>query len=64
MSRQLQHRLQLHLQKAIQAHAEKLLTPACKSLAAVLGTEEMDIPASMRAPCMRLVRLPIDNPAQ
>lgn len=50
--------------KAIQAHAEKLLTPACKSLAAILGTEEIDIPASMKAPCMRLVRLPIENPAQ
>nr|XP_039256074.1 hercynylcysteine sulfoxide lyase-like isoform X2 [Styela clava] len=49
--------------EAIQAHGRELTKFAAKILCEALGTEELDIPDSMRAPCMTTIRLPLKKPA-
>ncbi|XP_039255935.2 uncharacterized protein LOC120332696 isoform X1 [Styela clava] len=50
--------------EAIQAHGRELTKFAAKILCEALGTEELDIPDSMRAPCMTTIRLPLKKPAK
>ena len=43
------------------SHNQDLADRATKILAEAWGTEELGMPAHMRAPFMRLVRMPIDD---
>ena len=48
----------LSFQEKLRTYADNLLTNATAMLAEAFGTDVPSVPKEMRAPCMRLVRLP------